>query len=338
MWYRVAIDLSNLKSFSPVETATVSTGSGVQAVPEKIVSVIDSNRDRIDAIYHLGGLDPDSEEFKKIAHNIVDLCHTLSPLLSSIIRLIRDEKPLHFLVRKQFGLNSILADLYHIVDMCDQLELQKDPEVRVSKFIEYFKASGGMHGFFTAVFSVFNSISKFLKFLGHIDIHSPVDLPTFFMGFATIEYFLEETREEEHKSGVSLLKTRVINPSLEFLKKKNPKNIVIIKYVKNYIKKNPDLSHGEVRDHVLDYFLGGERNKKFRNIPGGKFYYLDIVHIVDLLYDDPHDLHPWFAGKRINKEYHDNLMDFLHSADAIQMKILKATLVMQKLLLMLPHV
>lgn len=338
MWYRVAIDLSNLKGFSPVETSVISKEDKLRPITENIVSVIDSNRDRIDEIYHFGGLDPDSEKFKKLAHNIVDVCHTLRPLLSSIISLIQDEKPLHFFVRKQFGLNAILVDLYHIVNMCDQLELEKDPEVRVSKFIENFKASGGMHGFFTGVLAVFNSITKFLKFFSHIDVHSPIDFSTIFMGFALFEYFIEETREEEHKSGVNLLKTRVINPSLEFLKKKNPKNVVIINYVKDYIKKNPSLSHGEVEEHALDYFLKSDRDKKFREIPGGRYYYVDIVHIVDLLYDDPHDSLPLLRDKRINKEYYDNFIYFLNSSDAIQMKILKATSSMQKLLLMLPHV
>ena len=338
MWYRIAIDLSNLKTFSPVETSVSPKGDKLRPITENIVSVIDSNRDRMDEIYHFGGLDPDSEHFKKIAHSIVDLCHTLKPLLESIISLIQDEKPLHFLVRKQFGLNSILADLYHIVNMCNQLEMENDPEVRVSKFIENFKASGGMQGIFTGVLSVFNSITKFLKFFSHIDVHSPVDFSIFYMGAALIEYFLEETREEEHKSGVNLSKTRLINPSFEFLKKKNSKNVVIIKYVKDLIKNNPELSHGEVEELALDYFLKGDRDKKFRDIPGGRYYYLDIVQIVDLLYDDPHDLHPAFAGKRISKEYYDNFMNFLNSTDAIQIKIIRATLSMQKLLLLLPHV
>ena len=338
MWYRLAINLSNISGFSPVETSVSKKDDKLRSVTDNVKSVIDSNRDRIDEIYHFGGLDPDSEEFKKIAHTIVDHCRTLKPLLSSIIDLIQAQKPLHFLVRKQFGLNAILSDLYHIVDMCNQLELEKNPEARVNKFIEYFKASGGMHGIFTGVFAVFNSITKFLKFFGHIDIHSVIDFPTVYMGVALTEYFLEETREEEHKSGVSLLKTRMINPSFEFLKKKNPKNVVIIKYVEDYIKKNPNLSHGEVENHALDYFLKGDRNKKFRDIPDGRYYYLDIVHIVDLLYQDPHDSLPFLRGKRINKEYYDNFIYFLNSSDAIQMKILKATYSMQKLALMLPHV
>jgi hypothetical protein len=66
--------------------------------------------------------------------------------------------------------------------------------------------------------------------------------------------------------------------------------------------------------------------------------YIAMKRAVDLLYDDPHDLHPAFAGKRISKEYYDNFMNFLNSTDAIQIKIIRATLSMQKLLLMLPHV
>ena len=337
MWYRLAITLPDWK-FSPVETSVSDKDDKLRSVTENFVSKIESNKDRIDEIYHFGGLDPDSEEFRKIAHKIIYHCHILRPLLSSIIKLIQDEKPIHFLVRKLFGLNSVLTDLYHIVDMCNQLELEKNPEVIVNKFIEYFKASGGMHGFFTGILAVFNSITKLLKFFSHIDVHSPIDFSTVYMGFALFEYFLEESRDEEHKSGVSLLKTRVINPSLDFLRKKNPKNVVIINYVQNYIRKNPNLSHGEVQEHALDYFLKSDRDKKFRDIPDGRYYYLDIVHIVDLLYDDPHDIHPLLRGKRVNKEYFDNFIDFLHSSDAIQMKILKATLSMQKLLLMLPHV
>ena len=59
---------------------------------------------------------------------------------------------------------------------------------------------------------------------------------------------------------------------------------------------------------------------------------------MDNLYTDPHDLIPALKGKRISKEYYDNLMDFLNNATMIQMKINRAAFNLSKLLLMLPHV
>ena len=73
-------------------------------------------------------------------------------------------------------------------------------------------------------------------------------------------------------------------------------------------------------------------------MPNTKFSYIDIVHIVDNLYDDPHDHIPALRDRRISKEYVDNFMEFLGNASSIQMKISRATFNMGKLLAMLPHV
>lgn len=338
MWYRVAIDLSNLKSFSPVETSTVSTGSGAQAIPEKIVSSLEANQERLDEIYHFGGYDPESDKFTNVANTILQVSHSLVPLLSSIIKLIEKETPVKFFIKKQFSLMGLITDIYHILDVCKQLENIEDPQLRVRKFSEYFRASGGLHGVFTGILAVFNTLTKFLNIILHLNVHSPIDFSVVFMGVSIAEYLFEESREDEHKSGVNLLKTKVVNPHTTFLIKKNPNNKIVVDYVKKYIKEHPELSHEEVKAHALEMFLRDEKKSKFRNMPNTKFSYIDIVHIVDNLYDDPHDHIPALRDRRISKEYVDNFMEFLGNASSIQMKISRATFNMGKLLAMLPHV
>ena len=66
-----------------------------------------------------------------------------------------------------------------------------------------------------------------------------------------------------------------------------------------------------MRDEALGRFLRDEKKSKFRNMPNSTNSYIDIVHIVDNLYQDPHDNIPALKGKRISKEYYDNFMEFL---------------------------
>ena len=93
-----------------------------------------------------------------------------------------------------------------------------------------------------------------------------------------------------------------------------------------------------MRDEALGRFLRDEKKSKFRNMPNSTYSYIDIVHIVDNLYQDPHDYIPALKGKRISKEYYDNFMEFLGNAPAIQIKIARASFNMGKLLAMLPHI
>lgn len=338
MWYRIAINLSNLSGFNSTETDVESRDGRIKIVPEKLLSGLEDSKEKLDELYHFGGLDPDSEKFKNLSNSILKVSHELVPVLTNVVKIIEQQKPLQFLIKKQFSLMGIITDIYHLLDICKQIEDIEDSSLRVKKFTEYFKASGGMHGVATHLFAVFNSISKMLNFLMHMDVRSPIDFSSLFMGVSVAEYFLEESREDEHKSGVNLLKTKVVNPHIEFLIKKNPKNKIVVNYVEKYIKDHPDASHEEVKENALKFFLRDEKKSKFKSLPGGKFSYIDIVNIVDNLYTDPHDLIPALKGKRISKEYYDNLMDFLNNATMIQMKINRAAFNLSKLLLMLPHV
>jgi hypothetical protein len=337
MWYRLAINLSNISGLNSTETNVTPSVGVSNSIPEKIKSGIETNIDKVDDIYHYVGMDPDSESFRKSADNILEFSHQLVPILSFLIKIIESKSPIKHFISKYFSLTGLAADAYNIKDVCKQLENIEDAKLRVARFKEYFKASGGMHGVLTGMLAVFNTITKFINTLSHLNVHSPVDLNTVSMAFSLGEYFMEESREDEHKSGVNLLKTKVVNPHIEFLIKKNPKNKIVINYVAKLIKDNPDLRHDEVRDNALKFFLRDKKKNKFRHISGSKFYYLDIVHIVDNLYEDPHDHIPILKGKRINKEYFDKFMEFIGNASSIQMKINRATFNLNKLILMLPH-
>lgn len=337
MWYRVAINLSNLQGFSPVETSVVSRNNNVGSIPDKLVSNLNNAEEKVDNIYYFGGMDPESEKFQNFANDILEVSHQLVPVISAFIKIVDRQTPIQTLINKQFGLTGLLADSYQILEVCRQLEHIEDPELRVRKFTEYFRASGGMHGVLTGLLAAFNIISKFLYFIAHLDVHSPIDFSSVFMGVSIAEYFYEETKDDKDKSGVDLLKSKIVNPHIEFLINKNPRNKIVVNYVTRLIKDRPELRHDEVRDNALEYFLR-DKKSRFRDLPGSKFYYLDIVHIVDNLYEDPHDQIPILRGRRINKEYADKVMDFMGSAPAIQMKINRAVFNLNKLILMLPHV
>lgn len=336
MWYRHAINLSNLSGFNSTESSVVPVNN--LAIPEKIKSGINVGKEKVDEIYHFGGVDPNSESFQNFANGILEICHQLVPLLSSFIKIIESKSPLQVLISKFFSLTGLATDAYDILNICKQLEDIEDPKLRVDRFEEHFRASGGLHGVLTGMLAAFNVINKFLTFVMHINVNSPVDFSTVFMGVSLAEYFLEESRDDEHKSGVNLLKTKIVNPHTTFLIKKNPNNKIVVDYVKKYIKEHPELSHEEVKAHALEMFLRDEKKSKFRNMPNSTYSYIDIVHIVDNLYDDPHDHIPALRDRRISKEYVDNFMEFLGNASSIQMKISRATFNMGKLLAMLPHV
>lgn len=337
MWYRIAINLSNLSGFNSTETDVELKDGGIKDVPEKLLSGLEGSRDKLDELYHFGGLDPESEKFKNISNSILQVSSQLVPVLSSVVKIIEQQKPLQFLIKKQFSLSGIVVGIYDLLEVCKQLKDIEDPSVRVKRYAEYFKASGGLHGVATNLFAVFNSISKILNLVLHLNVHSPVDLSTVFMAFSIGEYVMEESREDEHKSGVNLIKTKVVNPHIDFLIKKNPKNKIVVNYVEKYIKDHPDASHEEVRENALKLFLRDEKKSKFKNISGTVYSYSDILQIVDNLYTDPHDLIPVLKGKRISKEYYDSFMDFLNNASMIQMKINRAAFNLSKLMLILPH-
>jgi hypothetical protein len=336
MWYRHAINLSNLSGFNSTESSVVPVNN--LAIPEKIKSGINVGKEKVDEIYHFGGVDPNSESFQNFANGILEICHQLVPLLSSFIKIIESKSPLQVLISKFFSLTGLATDAYDILNICKQLEDIEDPKLRVDRFEEHFRASGGLHGVLTGMLAAFNVINKFLTFVMHINVNSPVDFSTVFMGVSLAEYFLEESRDDEHKSGVNLLKSTVVNPHIDFLIKKNPKNRIVVNYVQKLIKDRPELRHDEVRDDTLKFFLRNERKSRFKNIRGSKFYYRDIVHIVDNLYEDPHDRMPLLKNKRLNKEYFDKLMEFMGNASSIQMKVQRASFNISKLMLMLPHV
>ena len=338
MWYRIAINLSNLPGFNSTETDVELKDGGIRDVPEKLVSGLEANHEKLDEIYNFGGYDTESEKFINIANTIMQVSQSLVPLLSSIIKLLDKDTPLKFLIKKQFSLMALMNDMRHVVDACEKLEAIQDPQLRIKKFTEYFRASGGLHGVFTSILAAFNTMTKFLNIAMHLSVKSPVDLSTASSLVSVVEYLFEESREDEHKSGVNLLKTKVVNPHIEFLVKKNPNNKIIVNYVKKYIEDNPDKTHEEVRNEALGRFLRNEKKSKFRNMPNSKYSYIDIVHIVDNLYQDPHDYIPALKDKRISKEYYDNFMEFLGNASSIQMKITRASFNMGKLLSMLPHI
>jgi hypothetical protein len=161
MWYRVAINLSNLQGFSPVETSVVSRNNNVGSIPDKLVSNLNNAEEKVDNIYYFGGMDPESEKFQNFANNILEVSHQLVPVISAFIKIVDRQSPIQALINKQFSLTGLLADSYQILEVCRQLEHIEDPELRVRKFTEYFRASGGMHGVLTGLLAALTSFQNF---------------------------------------------------------------------------------------------------------------------------------------------------------------------------------
>jgi hypothetical protein len=341
MWYREAINLSNLQGFSPVETSVISKGSGIGSIPDKLVSNLQGAEEKVDEIYNFGGMDPESEQFQKFSNEVLNLAKALLPLLNSIVAFFEKQTILKFFLTGQFRLGSIIGDIYFLISVCKELENIEDDKVRVKRFADKLRGFGGTQGILSHLVSVFNSVSTILGNLLHLNISSPIDFSTVFMSTALAEYFFEESRDDEHKSGVNLGKGRLVTPTIEFLIKKNPDNRVIASYVERYIKQNPDKTHEEVRAHVLNYFIFSKRepfrnNKKFRRLPGD-YNFKDIEDIVDIIYVDPQDVMPVLGGKRISKFYYDRFEMLMNNAVFMQTKLYKASFMLSKLVIMLPH-
>ena len=330
MWYRQAIDLSNLKGFSPVETSV----EGVDRKPltdrplHKSVTKFHEDRDEIDNVLQFGGLDPDSPFIVDYAEKLLVLIGEVVPALEGILGTIEQGhtlKWINFILLRFTSANWVIEDTKNFINLCNKVKVIEDPRELVEEFISGIRKIDGLYGFIANSVMIFNTIAKGLKEFAGLDIDNKWTFMAYFYGAPIAKYLFEESGDEEDKSGLKVIKKRLINPSLEFLFERNPKNRDLHKYVIELMNKNKDMTHDQVRDNALKYY-------KDRVNPQ------DIVELVDLVYEDPHDALGVLRGRRISKRFYDSFNYLMSNSGALQMHCLKASMGLSHMLDWLTHV
>jgi hypothetical protein len=222
MWYRVAIDLSNLKGFSPVETSVESVDKKplTDGPLHKSVTKFHEDRDEIDNVLQFGGLDPDSPFIVDYAEKLLLIIGEVVPALENILGTIEQGhtlKWINFILLRFTSVNWVIEDTKNFISLCNKVKSIEDPRECVDTFISGIRKIDGLYGFIANSVMIFNTIAKGLKEFAGLDIDNKWTFMAYFYGAPIAKYLFEESGDEEDKSGLKIIKKRVINPSLEFL-------------------------------------------------------------------------------------------------------------------------
>ena len=330
MWYRVAVDLSNLKGFSPIETSVSDVGKKplTDRPLHRSVTKFHEGRDEFDNILQFGGLDPDSPFIIDYAEKLLVLIGEVVPALEGILGVIEQGhtlKWINFILLRFTSANWVIEDTKNFINLCNRVKGIEDPRECVDTFISGIRKIDGLYGFIANSVMIFNTIAKGLKEFAGLDINNKWTFMAYFYGAPIAKYLFEETGDEEDKSGLKIIKKRIINPSLNFLFEKNPNNKLLYNYVIELMDKNQDMTHDQIRDEALKYYK--DRAKKE-----------DIVELVDLVYEDPHDAMGVLRGRRISKRFYDNFNYLMSNSGTLQMHCLKASMSLGHMLDWLTHI
>ena len=330
MWYRVAIDLSNLKGFSPIETSV----SDVEEKPlterplHQSLTKFHEGRDEIDNVLQFGGLDPDSPFIVEHAEKLLVLIGEVVPALEGVLSIVEQGhtlKWINFILLRFTSINWIIEDTKNLISLCNRVKSISDPRERVDTFISGIRKIDGLYGFIANSVMIFNTIAKGLKEFAGLDINNTWTFMTYFYGAPIAKYLFEESGDEEDKSGLKIIKNRVINPSIEFLFEKNPNNKLLYNYVIELMDKNQDMTHDQIRDEALKYY----KDRVMKE---------DIVELVDLVYEDPHDAIGVLRGRRISKRFFDSFNNFMSNSGVLQMYCFKASVALGHMLELIKHI
>ena len=330
MWYRIAVDLSNLKGFSPIETSVSDVGKKplTERPLHQSVTKFHEGRDEVDNVLQFGGLDPDSPFIVDYAEKLLVLIGEVVPALEGILDVIEQGhtlKWINFILLRFTSANWVIEDTKNFISLCNKVKGIEDPRERVDTFISGIRKIDGLYGFIANSVMIFNTIVKGLKEFAGLDIDNKWTFMAYFYGAPIAKYLFEETGDDEDKSGLKVIKRRVINPSLEFLFEKDSKNKVLYKYVIELMDKNKDMTHEQVRDNAFTYFKDRVNPK-------------DIVELVDLVYEDPHDALGVLRGRRISKTFFDSFTGLMSNSAVLQAQCLKASLALGQIINWLMHI
>jgi hypothetical protein len=331
MWYREAINLPDWK-FTPVETSLQKTDdkSLTDSSLHKSVTQFHENRDEIDNTLQFGGLDPNSPFIVDYAEKLVSLIGEVVPPLETILSIAEQGhtlKWINFILLRFTSANWIIEDTKKFINLCNRVKNIQDPRQRIDEFITGVRKTDGLYGFIANSIMVFNTIVKGLKEFSRLDINNKWTFMAYFYGAPIARYLFEEAGDEEDKSGVKIIKKRIINPSLEFLFEKNSKNRDVHAYVLDLTRNNPKMSHDDVLKNTSSYFKNNNSNSP-----------LDITEIVDLVYEDPHDLMGITRGRRISRTYYNSFVSMMSNSSLLQLNCLKATMSLSHMLDWIMHV
>ena len=330
MWYRIAVDLSNLKGFSPIETSVSDVGKKplTERPLHQSVTKFHESRDEVDNVLQFGGLDSDSPFIVDYAEKLLVLIGEVVPALEGILGFVEQGhalKWINFILLRFTSINWIIEDTKNLISLCNRVKSISDPRERVDTFISGIRKIDGLYGFIANSVMIFNTIAKGLKEFAGLDINNTWTFMTYFYGAPIAKYLFEESGDEEDKSGLKIIKNRVINPSIEFLFEKNPNNKLLYNYVIELMDKNQDMTHDQIRDEALKYY----KDRVMKE---------DIVELVDLVYEDPHDAIGVLRGRRISKRFFDSFNNFMSNSGVLQMYCFKASVALGHMLELIKHI
>ena len=329
MWYREAIKLPD-KKFTPVESSVESVGSKplTEGDLHQSLTKFHEGRDEIDNVLQFGGLDPDSPFIVEYAEKLLVLIGEVVPALEGILSIVEQGhtlKWINFILLRFTSINWIIEDVKNLISLCNRVKSISDPRERIDAFISGIRKIDGLYGFIANSVMIFNTIVKGLKEFAGLDIDNKWTFMAYFYGAPIAKYLFEESGDEEDKSGLKVIKNRVINPSLEFLFEKNSKNRDLHKYVIELMEKNSEMTHEQIRDNALKYYRDRIKPQ-------------DIVELVDLVYEDPHDVSGLLRGRRISKRFFDSFNIFMSNSGALEMYCFKASVALSHMLEFIRHI
>ena len=91
------------------------------------------------------------------------------------------------------------------------------------------------------------------------------------------------------------------------------------------MEENSEMTHEQIKNDALKYY--GDRVKP-----------QDIVELVDLVYEDPHDVSGLLRGRRISKRFFDSFNNFMSNSGALQMYCFKASVALSHMLEFIMHI
>jgi hypothetical protein len=329
MWYREAIKLP-AKKFAPVESSVESIDNKplTEGDLHQSLTKFHEGRDEIDNILQFGGLDPDSPFIVEYAEKLLVLIGEVVPALEGVLSIVEQGhtlKWINFILLRFTSINWIIEDTKNLISLCNRVKSISDPRKRIDAFISGIRKIDGLYGFIANSVMIFNTIVKGLKEFAGLDIDNKWTFMAYFYGAPIAKYLFEESGDEEDKSGLKIIKNRVINPSLEFLFEKNPKNRNLHKYVIELMEKNSEMTHEQIRDNALEYYIDRIKPQ-------------DIVELVDLVYEDPHDSLGVLRGRRISKRFYESFNYFMRNSNSLQVQCLKASMALSHMLELISHI
>jgi hypothetical protein len=294
----------------------------------KLVTKFHEDRDEMDNVLQFGGLDPDSPFIVDYAEKLLSIIGQVVPALEEILGVVERGhtlKWINFILLRFTSANWVIEDTKNFISLCNKVKSIEDPRDLLNTFISGIRKIDGLYGFIANSVMIFNTIAKGLKEFAGLDIDNKWTFMAYFYGAPIAKYLFEESGDEEDKSGLKVIKKRVINPSLEFLFEKNPEIRDLHKYVIELMRKNEDLTHEQIRDNALKYYR--ERIKP-----------QDIVELVDLVYEDPHDISGVLRGRRISKTFYDSFNYLMSNSLTLQMNCLRASVALGHILELIKHI